>query len=175
MTALAAGATAGPIAVSADGNLWYSQTDSAGAASIGKVSASGQRTAFALPAAEGEALRDLAPTPSGQVWFTLSPPAGTAGAGQIGRVNPDGTLSRFTPARPSDRPGDAAVGPDGSVWVALDAADGAASGGVASEGPSLAKVADDGSLTRFPVKGAGEIRSLTFGPDDMTGNSDNRM
>lgn len=156
--------TSGPIAVSNDGKLWYTQADASSTVSLGNVAASGYRTEVKVPGATpGGTVRGLVGDPAGGLWFTYDPPdapaSGQAAAAKVGKVATDGSVKLFDLSSPADTPGAATVDPLGQLWIALDAAP---NGGGP---PALARVSADGGLTRLPIAGASRLSWLTAATD----------
>lgn len=150
---LPAGVNVGPMTVARDGNLWFGQTDPAGATSLARVTPAGSKTVYKLPsAAAGGAIAGIAADPTGNTWYTV------ANASTVGRVAADGSVHEFSLNLPTERAGATAVAPDGSVWVALTP-------GATGTSPAIARVDVDGNIKEFPVAGATEIRSLTAASD----------
>jgi len=83
-----AGITSGP-----DGNLWFTEFNSAGLAGnrIGRITPTGVVTEFSAGISEGSAPNGITAGPDGNLWFTESD------ASRIGRITPSGVVSEFPP------------------------------------------------------------------------------
>jgi hypothetical protein len=154
IAALPAGEKSGGPMTVVNGNLWFAENDPSGAAKLGKLTVSGFRSEVALPNAVQGTIPGLTSDAQGNVWYSLDPPKGMPG--QVGRVSHDGTVNAFPLTNPDDRPGAATLGPDGNIWVAVAST---------ANGPSIARVAADGTVSEFPVKGAQQVSWLTTGHD----------
>jgi len=78
-------------------------------------------------------LRDLVKGPDGAVWFTEQ------GAGKIGRLATDGTVTEFPLSNPNAGPYGITSGPDGALWF--------------TEGNAgmIGRITTSGAITEFPI------------------------
>jgi virginiamycin B lyase len=103
----------GGIAAAADGSAWFTQVfdlphgDGEPGGLVGRVGADGSVASYGTaPAALGAPLAG----PDGNIWFVDA-----AGGAAIGRVTPNGEISRFG-GKTLGVPSDLVDGPDGNVW-----------------------------------------------------------
>ena len=90
-----------------DGNLWFTE---ARVRKIGKISPAGVFIAqYPLPA-EGGSPTSVAPGQDGNVWFTES-------SALVGRILPNGEVTRLLTPTAESEPFDLAPGPGGNLWV----------------------------------------------------------
>lgn len=87
----------------------------------------------------------------GTVWFTW----GTAplGAGRIGRVGPDGTVTGFTIPTEAANASGITIGPDGNIWFTEQGA------------ARIGRMTPGGRFTEFPLGSPGYPRGIVAGPD----------
>ncbi len=96
------------IATTADGKVWFANETVTGWG-VGRADAdAGSPTWFAV--AGSPAVQDLALGPDGKIWFTEWT------GGHIGRVDPDGTVTRFATGVPNGYGYSIALGDDGNMW-----------------------------------------------------------
>jgi virginiamycin B lyase len=93
------------IAVTPDGNVWFTETNA-----IGRMTPSGTITEFPVPARPGR----ISAGPDGNLWFTE--------LRAIGRITQDGSYARFPLPFTGfgDSPLDLTAGPDGKLWYITD-------------------------------------------------------
>lgn len=130
------GVTGEPSAIAAgtDGALWFTEPK---ARRVGRIDAAGAVTEIAV---EGRPT-GLAAGSDRAMWFTDP-------GGSIGRVAPDGTVTRYDDA--GHKPGDIALGADGQLWYALD--------------HGIGQVRTDGTITTWAL-GAADPVAIAGGPD----------
>jgi virginiamycin B lyase len=133
------GITAGPL-----GSEWFSLNTA-----LGRLDRQGTLTTYPVPAA-GPGIGWLTADPSGILWFA------ERGAGNIGRIEPNGSIVEFPlPAGADAVPQGIVLGPDGNLWVTEQGAN-----AIARLDPSR------GDVTEFPVPTADATPlGLTLGPD----------
>ena len=115
--------TAGP-----DGNLWF-----AAGSNIGRITPTGQFTAFALPSSQDDAV-GITVAPDGNLWFTEN------NSNKIGRITPAGVVTQFDVPTANSHPDSITAGPDGNLWFTENY------GGVA-------KITPSGQITEYPLTG----------------------
>jgi streptogramin lyase len=153
--------TVGPMTVTDDGKLWFTETGGSHGPQIGKLTASGARTELGLPASDaGGSFGGLATDKLGNVLYTLDTPFSgdfvSGPAGKLGIVTFYDTITEYPLPTAQDAPGSATYGKDGNYWVALSNP---------STGASIAKVTSAGAVTEYAVAGATHLNWLTSGPD----------
>lgn len=127
--------TAGP-----EGKLWFSEQ---GASQIGSVTVGGVIGELSTRSpANGIALGA-----DGDLWFAR----GGLGPGRLGRLTPAGDLRWFPIARSYTDPTELALGPEGDIWF-IDRL-------------GVAKIAPDGTVTRFKLPSFQGPADLASGPD----------
>lgn len=99
------------------GNVWFTVQRPPDPADIVRLTPTGQRTSFPIPAAPGEARPQrvdvLTTEPDGTVWFQEG--------GAFGTISPTGTVA-FLPSqssRPTDVGAEGVIGSDGNLWFAM--------------------------------------------------------
>ena len=108
------------ISAGPDGNLWFTEQDSAGLNSadspanwIGRMTTSGELTRW--PVDSSWSLGAIAPGPDGNMWFCaqngMRPPTGL-----LGRVTPGGVIDVFPLPATGFVPSTLTAGPDGRIW-----------------------------------------------------------
>jgi streptogramin lyase len=114
----------GLIAAGPDGSVWFTDQNQSldhGRDAIGHISVNGAITEYPLPADVG-VVQSIAVVPDGNVWFTenVTDPSALAQTVAIGRLTPEGAMSKFTVPLPTTAQGETlgaiANGPDGNVW-----------------------------------------------------------
>jgi streptogramin lyase len=95
------------IAAGSDGNVWFTET-AEGAPAIGRMTPAGQVTHFPLPTSRLASAGAIAAGPDGRLWFSYEP-------GVIGRIDPDGRISRVELPDPTYVTSIVA-GMEGNVW-----------------------------------------------------------
>jgi virginiamycin B lyase len=132
------GITSGP-----DGNVWFTEQNTG---RVGKMAPDGTFLAD-YPTTYGD-LRYIRPGPDGNLWFTEY-----GGAGAIGRVTPNGTLSEFVIPTHFNRPYAIAPGPDGRMWFTED-------------GNKIGRISMKGSIKEFVIPTPQSLPDqITAGPD----------
>lgn len=159
------------LAVGADGNLWfdvyhYGYEELEGEIfvppSISRITPSGSITEFTQPPAYSEA-GALTPGADGNIWFPIAgyPPeeeGEEAIRGEIGRIVPGGTITRFTGLETETTADDLTAGPDGDIWFVDDPVSGSASS-------MISRISPSGTITNFSNSLGVGISNLTAGPD----------
>jgi virginiamycin B lyase len=109
------------ISAGPDGNLWFTEEDSAGLYSanpaanwIGRITTSGEFTRW--PVDSSWSLGTIAPGPDGNMWFCARTAPYPPFSGLLGRVKPDGTIDVFSLPTAGFAPGSPTVGSDGRLW-----------------------------------------------------------
>jgi streptogramin lyase len=92
----------GQIIAGDDGNLWFSE---AGNAKVGKITAGGAVTEYAVSGAVGGVTNG----PVGYIWFT------EPSAGKIGNISPSGQITEY-PVTSGNTPEYITEGSDGNLW-----------------------------------------------------------
>jgi virginiamycin B lyase len=148
------GITAGP-----ENTIWFTGTDDAGdsATLIGRITAQGQLTTFALPHVTNNDTYGrhggITAGPDGALWFTEY--------GKIGRFTTLGQLTTFTLALSDfsdgfiDGPDAITVGPDGALWFTEPIDD------------RIGRITTQGQVTTFDLRQASayDPQEITAGPD----------
>jgi streptogramin lyase len=136
------GITTGP-----DGNLWFTEDE---AGKIGRMTPSGALTEFALPFSSCQP-NQIVTGPDGNLWFTEDA-ATPIGNGQdedhIGRITPDGTITKFGLPTVFSGPLGIATGLDGNVWFTESAATLVSPGQFRN---FIGRITPDGTITEFQV------------------------
>ncbi len=146
----------GPAGITAgtDGNLWFTDFNTAYDALIGRITPEGQITEF--PLALSIYPEGITSGPDDALWFT----AGSAG---IGRITPDGQITVFHPPLSNKAelsPFAITAGPDGNLWFT----DCDSSGDQCTT--NLGRITPEGQVTEFPLTSpAGIPLGITAGPD----------
>lgn len=95
------------IAAGPDGAVWFTENEEGPV--IARLTTAGTLTKYRLGGEEeGVGAGSLVAGPDGRIWFA-------AGAGEIGRISPNGRISRIALSQ-TTYADDLAVGPEGSVW-----------------------------------------------------------
>lgn len=127
--------TAGP-----DGKLWFTEQ---GASEIGSVTTDGAIRELRVRAPA----TDITFGADGALWFV----GGGLGPSKVGRLTAAGDLGEFPIARTYTEPTALAVGPEGDIWL-IDLL-------------GIARIAPDGSVTRFKLPSFQGAADLATGPD----------
>jgi virginiamycin B lyase len=114
------------MAAGPDGNVWFTTASAIQSGVIGRITPSGELTAFPLPAAGtgSSSLMKILAGPDGNLWFTRvikSGSQGDEGTSRIGRITSAGVITEFPLPPGADRfriIADMAAGPDGNLWFA---------------------------------------------------------
>jgi streptogramin lyase len=136
-----------------DGNLWFAGVRyvSGGFADVvGKVTPRGNATEFELGTHSANVgLGDLTVGPDGNLWFT------EGGRSGIGRITPDGAVTRFALPPGAGSATSIAAGPDGNLWFTESGA------------ARVGRITPAGEVTEFPLVGAREFwgGGIVAGPD----------
>jgi streptogramin lyase len=104
----------------------------------------------------------IAAGPGGSLWFTLNTPFGKNSRNAVGRITPDGRVTRFRKGLSgSVEPSEIVAGDDGNLWFSFDR------GLAASAGGGVARVTPSGVITEFfePPELHGTPFELVAGPD----------
>lgn len=144
--------TPNSVALGSDGNIWL--IDRA-ANNVGRLTADGTYTTFAIPTANAIA-SGIAAGPDGNAWFAEFGPT----PNKIARVTPDGVITEFSmPA--GKNLGSITAGDDGNVWFTESTS--------SSSGPPsyfLGHISTaDGSIGDFALPTNGRAQGLTSGVD----------
>jgi streptogramin lyase len=133
------GITAGP-----DGNLWFTEVNSA---KIGRITPTGAITEFPVPISSS-APYGITRGPDGNLWFT------ELGGNKIGRITPTGALTEFAVPTADSRPNQITAGPDGNLWF------------TELNGNKVGRITPAGTITEFavPTTNSG-LNGITAGPD----------
>jgi streptogramin lyase len=118
------------IAAGADGNLWYTGSDSD---QIGRMTPAGAATQFALPA--GSVPLEITAGPDGRLWF------GNSQTSKIGRMTTAGSLTELPLPGMAAAAKGITTGPDGNLWFTKTDFDGA----------KVDRLTPSGTLTEFAV------------------------
>lgn len=160
---LPSGTVARSVAVAPDGTIWFTgrywlpdgnlPPIRREREALGRLTLRGRLTYFLLPrgrtfSTSGHA---LVFGPEGDLWF---------GEGDaIGRLSPNGRLSRFTIGRRPPEVRSMTIGPDGNLWFTAGTEGGAATRG------AIGRITPSGSVTRFPLGGEELPGQIVGGPD----------
>ena len=131
------GITAGP-----DGNVWFTEFDTA---KIGRITPAGTITEFPIAASSNPEM--IALGSDGNLWF----PEITAN--KIGRITPTGDFVDFPILTPSASVIGIAAGPDGNLWFVL------------AQASKIGRITTAGVVTEFPVLSPGILFHIAAGPD----------
>jgi streptogramin lyase len=150
------GITNGP-----DGKIWYgagvapvSFPPSASPAAIWRTTTDGTRQQMATLDLQSEP-RALTTGPDGNVWFVNERAGGASGFDEIGRVTPNGVLTRFADARLTfDETASIAAGPDGNLWFTNPGGD------------SIGRITPAGVITLFTDPSVSAPAGIVEGRDD---------
>lgn len=156
---------AGPtsIAAGADGNLWITESTAQNVLQIVKMNTSGTVLA-AYPIAPNadsgaqEFLDSIAAGPDGNMWFILAD-WGYNGIDTIGKIAPDGTITRYNlPSSGSFSGGNAAAnaivaGPDGNLWF------------TEANANRIGKITTSGTIAEYPLPAGTYPQNIAAGPD----------
>jgi streptogramin lyase len=146
------------IAAGPDGNLWFTEFDTAGPSHIGRITPTGTISEIALPLSRLP--EDITTGPDGALWFTehwVQDPQISAPITHIGRVTPAGALSEY-PLPPSTYAGSIVRGPDGNLWFTDLSVDGPMG--------TIGRITVTGTVTVFsPPTPTTWPQDLTAGPD----------
>jgi streptogramin lyase len=129
------------IAVAADGSLWF--TDGEGAGAIDHLTEPGQLTRYATGLTPGGDVDGITLGPDGNMWFTER-------AGRIGRITPQGVITEF--AAPGGSPSQIVTGADGNLWFVQRGVVGA-----------VGRITPSGAITEFPTGAVPQ--DIAPGPD----------
>ncbi len=103
-----AGSRLNGIAPGADGNLYFTETDS----KIGRITPQGTMTEFPIVSTGGLPTVSTQ-VPDGNPWFTVH---GQGTANTIGTITPAGTVSKFPVPSSASYPASITAGSDGNLW-----------------------------------------------------------
>jgi virginiamycin B lyase len=146
------------IAAGPDGNLWFTEFDTAGPSHIGRITPTGTISEFALPLSSLP--EDITTGPDGALWFTehwVQDPQISRPITHIGRITPAGALSEYA-LPPSTYAGSIALGPDGNLWFTDLSVDGPTG--------TIGRITVTGTVTLFaPPTTTTWPQDLTTGPD----------
>lgn len=174
-----------------DGNLWFTASGHgiADGSVVWRITTSGKATP--VTSLNGKFAGDITVGPDGNIWFTEF--SGITGAGSIGRMTPNGTLTTF-PLPATDTGGrlnNITKGPDGNLWFTQNAAtvgrmtlngtfqifnhlSGSAIGITAGPdgnlwfaegGSKIARITPQGKVTEFHIPSGSNPMEMTKGPD----------
>lgn len=122
-----------------DGNLWFGEhwwPEGSYTALIGRMDEAGRVDEFDEGLHPDSAPSEFVAAPDGNVWFADE--GSTLSGAAIGKVAPDGAITRFTAGLGGSRPGKIVVGPDGNLWF------------TASRGsPAIGYVTPGGAISAF--------------------------
>jgi streptogramin lyase len=141
------------LVVGSDGNVWFQDywwPEGSFHALIGRMDEAGNVEEFDKGLHKYSSPAEFVAGPDGNIWFA---DRGSAiGGAAIGRVAPDGTITRFTAGLGGSRPRTIMVGPDGNLWF------------TGLEGsPAIGFATPDGAITAFHLPG--EPLDAVGGPD----------
>jgi streptogramin lyase len=99
---------------------------------------------------------DIAPGPEGDLWFTEN-----LRERRIGKITPDGKVTKFKMLPKGVEPGDLVTGPDGNVWFTYER------GGFGFDGGGIGRITPGGKVTLFPEPPElhGSPFEIIVGPD----------
>ena len=143
---LVGGLVAGP-----DGNLWFTE-----GAHIGRLTAGGNLTEFALPAGDS-ASGPIVVGPDSDLWFVEDPGAA------LGRITPQGAETQFRLPSGSLPAVALATGPDGNLWYARSPASVDGPGYTPTAGV-IGRMTASGVATEFPLPTPTASPPITFVP-----------
>ena len=128
-----------------DGALWFTQVgfNDKPADGIGRMTPTGQSTSRVLPHRRGSPTRITA-GPDGAMWFT------ERDAHAIGRIDASGAIREYRLATGLS-PYDIETGADGALWFTADGC--------------VGRITTSGTVTAWPVEGAGRLLGLVAAPD----------
>jgi virginiamycin B lyase len=98
-----------PVALGADGNLWFGATNST---AIIRLTPGGIATAFTAGLTAGANFGGLTKGPDGNIWFT------ELNKSIVGKITPGGTVTEYPLPNAGTAPGGITAGPDGRLWFA---------------------------------------------------------
>jgi len=133
-----AGLVAGP-----DGHIWFGDSwwpEGSYHALIGRMDGVGSVQEFDEGLSKFSSPEAFVAGPDGNVWFADA--GSTASGASIGRVAPDGDITRFTAGLGGSRPRTIIVGPDGNLWFTA-----------AGSSPAIGFATPDGSIAAFSLPG----------------------
>jgi streptogramin lyase len=161
------GLTKGP-----DGNVWFTEQEDGSTAgqqpAVARITPGGVVTTYAIPPrmtldpGQGVPIDPTAITvgPDGALWFTEGGPL--SGAGKIGRITTDGTLSEFALPDPQAATVAITVGPDGTLWFTQD---NIYISNNDSQTWSIGRITTAGVITVFPLPAGASPQNITKGRD----------
>jgi len=137
----------GGMASGRDGYAWFTEDGPY----IGRIASGGLITEFPFPLDNQDSgIIWLTAGPDGNVWFTQASHEAHASS-YLGKITPDGVITRITYNFPSAYPTNIILGPDGNMWFA--------------DGSNVARLTVDFNITRFPDLSGKTVGALTGGPD----------
>jgi streptogramin lyase len=111
---------AGPFVAGRDGNVWFGVSRLGGGATVGRITPQGAITELDQCVSTFKGPDSLGLGPDGNVWFGGGAEGAVPRAGHrsaIGRVTPDGRITKFSAGLRPDSDTDSIVaGPDGALW-----------------------------------------------------------
>lgn len=138
-----------------ENDMWFTngwcKHNSGKGCKVGKITESGSVTEYPLES-RWEQANGVVGGPNGEqaVWFTMSGPS--AGEGDIVRMTPSGTMTKYAlPAK--SYPQGITVGPDGNLWF------------TEWESSKIGKVTPKGEITEYSLPGGSEPYHIAAGPD----------
>jgi streptogramin lyase len=142
-------ANGGPSAITAGPGsaLWFTEGT---ANKIGRITLGGDITEFPASSSNQNYGQGITAGPDGNIWFTE--PASSDN--WIGRITPDGTITKFAVPTANGSPVGITVGPDGNLWFAE------------SNSAKIGRITPGGAIAEFAVPIANSTPFyITAGPD----------
>ncbi len=147
------GPEANAITAGSDGNMWFLERAHA---KIGKITTSGTKTEYSLPA--GSEPDAIAAGPDKDLWFTEWQTA------KVGKITTSGTITEYSlPA--GSYPGSITAGPDGEMWFTIYKGEGKI--GKSNE-DKIAKITTSGEVTEYALpmeENQPQPEGIAAGPD----------
>lgn len=158
-SSLPGGVTAGP-----DGAVWFTELNSypfsPGGGRIGRLTPAGTLTEYSL--GEEDVPGAITLGPDGNLWFT------DAGTDTIGRITPQGSVTKFGGIVDGGNPQDITTGPDGALWFT--------EGGY-NAGNRIGRITTEGVVTEFCIRTCGGSVCVCggLGPNGIVAGPDGRI
>jgi streptogramin lyase len=131
------------LVVGPDGNIWFQEhwwPEGSYHALVGRMDEAGNVEEFDEGLSKYSSPAEFVAGSDGNVWFADDGSA--IGGAAIGKVTPDGTITRFTAGLAGSRPRTIVVGPDGNFWFT----------GLGGS-PAIGFATPEGSITAFSLPG----------------------
>jgi streptogramin lyase len=122
-----------------DGNIWF--TEQTGGQIVKYTLATGSFTEYPV----GGSPNGITFGPDGNIWFIDY-------GGLIGKMTPDGTVTKYSTPNGALGPSAIITGPDGNLWFS-------------ERYGSVGRITTNGDITQFPIPSGNGVSSITAGPD----------